>query len=272
MPTVNNSIIECYSRLADEYDDDVNLQSCWGLASAKALSSLRMADSYNTVLDVCCGTGRALLHLASKARLNVDFIGVDPATNMRKLAAQRTAHLSNVNILDGCFEALPIESAWADYLYSIFAFHWTTDLDASAAEVSRVLKRTGEMDLFFIGRNNGREFIEKTTPIFFRHMGPALLLASARMRKQLTKQGALELFAKYLGSSRLRVQETYETYYDSVEGHWGWWVRVEGHFVKLPPSTKRECYQEVRNALLTLVGAKGIPYTIHQLHVSLRRM
>jgi hypothetical protein len=27
------------------------------------------------------------------------------------------------------------------------------------------------MDLFFIGRSNGREFIEQTTPIFLKYLG-----------------------------------------------------------------------------------------------------
>ena len=47
-----------------------------------------------------------------------------------------------------------------NYLYSIFAFHWVSDVDASVKEVSRVLKPSGEMDLFFIGRDNTRGYTE----------------------------------------------------------------------------------------------------------------
>jgi ubiquinone/menaquinone biosynthesis C-methylase UbiE len=81
---------------------------------------------------------------------------------------------------------------------SIFAFHWTTDLEASVKEIARVLKPGSEMDLFCIGRNNVREFIQRTSPIFLKYMGPVLLLGSARLRKQLKKEEALQLFATTL--------------------------------------------------------------------------
>ncbi|MGA8100777.1 MAG: hypothetical protein WB869_01410, partial [Candidatus Acidiferrales bacterium] len=61
------------------------------------------------------------------------------------------------------------------------------------------------------------------------------------------------------------------TYYDTLEGHWGWWVRIEGHFLQMPPDTKEACDQEVKAALESLAGERGIPYTIHQLHVKVRR-
>jgi ubiquinone/menaquinone biosynthesis C-methylase UbiE len=271
MAVIANPIVETYSHLADLYDDESNLRSCWGRASGKALASLRIRDSYKTVLDVGCGTGRALLHLASQNVPEIQFIGIDPATNMCKRAACRAADYANIKILSGCFEQMPLESAAVDYLYSIFAFHWVIDVDESVKEMLRVLKPTGEMDLFFIGRDNGLEVIQKTTPIFLKYMGPALLLASARMRKQLRKEQAFEVFARFFPRSQVSVEESYDTYYDTLEGHWGWWVRIEGHFMQLPPGKKRQCYQEVKSALITLADDRGIPYTIHQLHVRLRR-
>src|SRR5438128_1256766 len=189
---VPNPIVETYSRLADRYDDELNVHSCWGRAAERALSSIVLRDSHEFVLDVGCGTGRPLAHLASKARPGVRFIGLDPAENMRKRAMLRTSQHRNVEIRDGSFETMPLEAQSVDYLFSIFAFHWTTDLDASVKEIARVLKPAGEMDLFFIGRNNGREFIQKSTPIFLKYMGPALLLNSARMLKQLTSQAAFQ--------------------------------------------------------------------------------
>ena len=267
----SNPIVETYSRLAHEYDDDLNIRSCWGRAAEKALTSISIKDSYNVVLDIGCGTARALAHLASKGRPGVQWIGIDPAEKMRKLALDRTQALSNVRILDGCFESIPLESKSVDYVFSIFAFHWTTNLDASVRELSRVLKPSGEMDLFFIGRNNGREFIQATTRIFLKHMGPALLLESASMRKQLTKTAASQLFTQSFNPAQLSVEESYETYYDSLEGHWAWWVRIEGHFMRIPHGKREACDHEARLAIANLVRGNEIPYTLHQLHVKLRR-
>jgi ubiquinone/menaquinone biosynthesis C-methylase UbiE len=271
MQATINPIIETYSRLAKTYDDDSNQHSCWGLAAERALASLIIRDDYRLVLDVGCGTGRALSRLAYNSKPGIQFIGIDPAKNMRGRAIERTKRNPNIKILDGGFEHIPLEPYSVDYMYSIFAFHWTTDLEASVKEISRVLKPTAEMDLFFIGRNNGREFIQRTSPIFLKYMGPALLLDSARMRKQLKKEEAFGLFAEMLPPERLSVEESYETYYDSLDGHWGWWVRIEGQFIGIPSDKRETCNREVRHALLSLAGEEGIPYTIHRLHVMLRR-
>jgi ubiquinone/menaquinone biosynthesis C-methylase UbiE len=268
---MSNPIVETYSRLAYQYDDEVNMHSCWGRAADEALNSIRIVSPYRVVLDVGCGTGRALVRLASESRPDVRFIGIDPAENMRKRAVQRAGSVSNIEIREGSFEFIPMEPASVDYLFSIFAFHWTTDLNQSVTEMARVLKPEGEMDLFFIGRNNGREFIEQTTPIFLQYLGPKRLLESAGLRKQLKREEAFRLFSRAFEPSRLSVQESYNTYYDSLEGHWGWWVRIEGHFVQMPIVTKQQCDQKVKEALQNLSSQQGIPYTIHRLHVRLRR-
>jgi ubiquinone/menaquinone biosynthesis C-methylase UbiE len=267
-----NPVVETYSRLASKYDDELNLRSCWGRAAEKALDAIVIKPDYQVVLDVGCGTGRALLRLASESRPSVQFLGIDPAKNMRRLAIQRTQHQPNVRIVDGSFEKMPFERGSVDYLYSILAFHWTTNPSEAVREMARVLRPTGEMDLFFIGRNNGREFIRATTSLFLKYMGPAHLLESARMRLQLKKEAAFPLFSFVFEPHQLSVEESYDTYYDTLEGHWAWWVRIEAQLAPIPKEKKRECNREVKEALLKLTEDRGIPYTIHQLHVSLRRV
>ena len=266
-----NPIVETYSRLAREYDEDANFVSCWGRASERALSTIHLREDYQVVVDMGCGTGRAIHALASAGSPHSQFIGIDPAENMCHIAAQKAAEQKSVQIRQGAFEKIPLETNSVDYIYSILAFHWVTDLAASVAEIARVLKPDGEMDLFFIGRDNGREFIQKTSALFLKYMGPALLLDSARLRKQLTREAASQLFSQAFPSPGLSVDESFTTYYDTLEGHWSWWVRVEGHFVKIPAEKKAACDRDVRQALQSLAGPQGIPYTIHELHVKLRR-
>jgi ubiquinone/menaquinone biosynthesis C-methylase UbiE len=267
---MSNLVVETYSRLADKYDDEMNLQSCWGRAADRIQSSLVVEDTDQVVVDVGCGTGRGLLQLAGRTRPNIQFIGIEPAENMRRCAQRRIENRTNISILKGCFEEIPLESQSVDYLFSIFAFHWVTDLRASAQEIRRVLKPNGHMDLFFIGRNNGHEFIRKTSPIFLKYMGLGRFLESARMRTQLTRAESLRLFSKTFDPRQVDADESCETYYDSLEGHWGWWVRIEGQFVSMPPEARKACDQEVRRALSDLSTEKGIPYSIHCLHLMLR--
>ena len=266
---IDNPVIETYSRLASEYDSHHNVASCWGRVTQHSVGLVAVKNTHRTVVDAGCGTGRELLELASLSPA-VQFIGVEPAANMRQIAIARTAPRANVQILDGSFESLPLENRSVDYLYSILAFHWTTDLDESVAELRRVLKRRGEMDLTFIGRHNGREFIRKTTPVFFRFMSPAALVKAASLRKQLTLEETKALFRKVFSSPGLTVKESYRTYYDTLEGHWGWWVRIEGQLLDIPSGKKAESDKAVRAALSTLATDKGIPYTVHLMHVSLR--
>src|SRR2546428_10103195 len=131
---------------------------------------------------------------------------------MQKVAAGRTAPYPNVRIVEGRFESLPLETRSVDYLYSILAFHWTTDPSKSVAELARVLRTTGEMDLSFIGRNNGREFIQKTTPVFFRYMTPAMMAKAVSLRKQLTLDEVTALFHDAFDARRLTVSESYRPY------------------------------------------------------------
>ena len=265
----DNPVVETYSRLASEYDSVVNRSSCWGLLGHELLPYLRVKDVHRSVVDVGCGPGVELTHLAAHSKSSTRFIGVEPAPNMRQLAETKTAGYSNVEILPGGFEALPLRDNAVDYLYSILAFHWATDLESSVAELGRVLAPAGEMDLMFIGRENGKEFIRATTPVFFRYLRPAALLRAASLRHQLTIQETVQLFQSVFPADRLRVEESFHTYYDTLEGHWAWWIRIEGQLVEIPHEKKDACDVALREAISTLTTESGIPYTVHLMHVRL---
>jgi ubiquinone/menaquinone biosynthesis C-methylase UbiE len=270
---MTNSVIDTYSRLAEQYDDPRNRASCWGQITDVACELVTFRELYKTIVDVGCGTGQELVRLAAKYPVDVQLTGVEPADNMRTIARARAGPFRNVRILDGRFEDLPLESQSVDYLYSILAFHWTTDVERSVAELARVLKPAGEFDLTFIGRDNGHEFIRKTTPIFFRFMTPAQMVEAASMRKQLTRLEALSVFRRHFANrSGLAVEESYHTYFDTLEGHWSWWVRVEGQFVRIPADRRIACDQAVKAALGALATERGIPYTVHLLHVRLHNV
>jgi len=266
-----NQVVETYSRLADEYDSLGNTNSCWGRVTKHSLGLITLQEKYKVVVDVGCGVGRELAQLASHDSPEVEFIGIEPATKMREIAIARTAQYPNVRILDGTFESLPLQVRSVDYLYSILAFHWTTDPAEAVNEFARVLKPSGEMDLTFIGRYNGREFIQKTTPIFFKYMTPEMMVRAASLRKQLTVEQTYTLFRKVLGSQGLTVTESYHTYNDTLDGHWSWWVRIEGQLVNISQAVRGDCDGELKAAIAQLETDKGIPYTVHLLHVRLRR-
>jgi ubiquinone/menaquinone biosynthesis C-methylase UbiE len=271
LQSTSDPVVETYSKLADVYDDPSNIESCWGFVANHSLGLVSIRPEHETVVDVGCGTGRHLFQLASEHPQTTRFVGIEPAANMRRIAAARTSPFPNVRVLDGRFESLPLETHSADYLYSILAFHWTRDLRRSVAELARVLRPTGEMDLMFIGRHNGREFIHATTPVFFRYLTPAMMVQAVSLRKQLPVEEATALFREAFDAADVTVSESYHTRHDTLEGHWAWWVRIEGQFVNVPPDKRADCDRAVRAALATLETPEGIPYTVHLLHVRVRR-
>jgi hypothetical protein len=106
--------------------------------------------------------------------------------------------------------------------------------------------------------------------VFVKYLTPAAMVRAASLRKQLTVEEARALFGAAFRSPALTVTESYRTYHDTLEGHWGWWVRIEGQLVDIPPGRGAACAHAVREAIASLATDRGIPYTVHLLHVRLR--
>lgn len=260
-------VVLAYSRRAADYDSPENLASCWGRNALELASRLPAGPGRGLIVDVGCGAGGALAQLAARCPPPARLLGIEPAAGLRERARAALAGFPNVAVRDGRFEALPLDAGTVGYLFSIMAFHWVADAARSAREIARVLRAGGEADLFFVGRWNGREFIRATSPIFLRHMGPARLLEAARLRQHLEAGEAHALFESALPGRTVTVEEEYRTYHDDLDGHWAWWVRIEGQLMRIPEERRVACEEQVRAALQALATADGIPYTLHILHV-----
>ncbi len=268
--TSDQAILDAYSEQASLYDAEANQQSCWGRMASVTVDSLSIAPGRKCVVDVGCGTGRELAQLATRVSAPTQLIGIEPALGMRLLACENTCSFPNVTVLDGRFEAIPLPDASVDHLYSIHAFHWVLQPEAAIAELQRVLAPDADLDVFFAGRGTGQEFISTTSRILRRHLGLGRWLESAKLRTQLTLEQTRDLFARGMPQRHIDVREVVETHFDTLEGHWAWWVRIGGHFASLDPAARSECFDEVRQALQSLQTDAGIPYTTHTLHVTMQ--
>lgn len=269
--TASNAIVDGYSQVAEQYDGAANAESFWDGISRAATDAIDLGRGYRRIADVACGTGTALHQLAGRVGGDVALVGVEPSAGMRQRAEERTRELPSVDVVEGTFESLPLESKSVDYLYSHWAFHWTSDAEKAARELARVLTDDGELDLFFTGRSSGREFTPVISPIYSRYLGLNGLLESAKRRLALDADETRKLFEKHFDGTHLEVEDVYRTFHDTLDGHWGWWVRIEGHFADLADADRAACDDEVRAALSGLATDEGIPYTMHMVHVKLRR-
>jgi ubiquinone/menaquinone biosynthesis C-methylase UbiE len=265
-----DAVLDSYSEHASEYDLEANQRSCWGNLAAAELASLSIRSDTQCVVDAGCGTGTALVSLASRLRPSTRLVGIEPAAGMRAIASRRTSALPNVTVLEGRFEALPLADESVGHLYSIHAFHWVSDVDRAIGELQRVLAPGADLDVFFAGRGTGQEFIGATSGILLRHLGLAGWLASAKLRNQLTLEQAREAFGRGMPGRAVQVRELVETHFDTLEGHWAWFVRLEGHFAGLDSAARSDCFREMRQALRGLQADAGIPYTTRILHASTR--
>jgi len=267
---MNNEMIHSYSQIANAYESEVNRNSCWGQVADRFVRCVlleKVRRVRGDVGDIGCGTGRTLFDLAAGAKASTKFTGVEPAEMMRQIASSRVQGRDNIRIIDGRFESLGLPDGSFDYVYSILAFHWTEDPTRSVGELRRVLRHDGRMDLLFTGRWTGREFIRATTPVYMRHLGPALLFRAVGLRRQFTVPETVELFSRAFPQENVRVTESFETHYDTLESHMGWWIRFEGQLGGLPTDRLETCRAEVSQALSRLGTERGIPYTTHLIHV-----
>lgn len=107
------------------------------LPAAEAVVAAAGLKRGDRVVDIGCGTGNAAL-LA--ARRGAEVIGVDPASRLIDVAAERAAREGvEASFRPGEAASLPIPDASADVAMSVFGIIFAADAAAAAAEIDRVL-------------------------------------------------------------------------------------------------------------------------------------
>ncbi|GEP33563.1 methyltransferase type 11 [Nocardioides szechwanensis] len=104
-----------------------------------ALRSLADWDG-TTVLDLGCGTG---FHLPGFAATAGQVIGVEPHPDLLALARRRTRALSNVILLQGTAQEVPLPAASVDVVHARWAYFFGPGCEPGLAELDRVVRRGG---------------------------------------------------------------------------------------------------------------------------------
>jgi SAM-dependent methyltransferase len=89
-----------------------------------------------TVLDLGAGTGKLTRVLAARY---AHVIALEPLTEMRAILAER---VPTAEALPGTAEAIPLDDASVDAVFTGQAFHWFAN-DVAVAEIARVLRPGG---------------------------------------------------------------------------------------------------------------------------------
>jgi len=125
---------------------EASVQSFAGVANPFALGRLEPGQ---VVLDLGCGAGTDLLVAAQMVGPEGHAIGVDltPAMLERALRSAREMGLGNVELHQTLIESLPLPDASVDIVISNGVIDLVPDKDAVFAEIDRVLRPGGRLQL-----------------------------------------------------------------------------------------------------------------------------
>lgn len=123
-----------------------NTASFAGVANPHSIAPLRAGE---TVVDIGCGAGMDLMLAARHVGPNGRAIGVDmtPAMAEKARAGARAAGLANVEVRVGDALDLPLDDASVDVVLSNGVINLTPDKEKAYAEIRRVLKPGGRLQL-----------------------------------------------------------------------------------------------------------------------------
>lgn len=138
--------VEAFDERAPGYESGWLGRLHHDIADRSAALVLRSGPAPVHVLDVGCGTGYLLRHLAQSCPAAEDLVGIDPAASMVEQARAR-AQDNRLRFSSGTAEHLAFANASFDVVVSTTSFdHWL-DQGAGLLECARVLSPGGRIVL-----------------------------------------------------------------------------------------------------------------------------
>ena len=125
---------------------ETSIESFAGTGNPFSLGELKPGER---VLDVGSGAGIDTLIAARMVGPDGYVVGVDmtPAMLAKARSAAAAAGLPNVEFREGYAEDLPVPDGWADVVISNGVLNLMPDKSATLAEMARVLKPTGRLQI-----------------------------------------------------------------------------------------------------------------------------
>jgi arsenite methyltransferase len=111
----------------------------------KLLEAIPLKDLSN-VLDIGCGTGFPLLELAMRLGPSCHLTGIDPWKAGMARIKDRISHyeISNISLIEGVAENMPLPSDFFDLLVSNNGINNVQDLEQAFKECNRVARKGAE--------------------------------------------------------------------------------------------------------------------------------
>ena len=112
----------------------------WGLSKVEI-------PAHANVLDIGCGGGRTLEHLASRVRVG-KVVGLDysgDSVSVAQKSNQKLIFSGRVEVLQGAVSSIPFSDATFDFVTAVETYYFWPDIHADLAEIRRVMKPHGKL-------------------------------------------------------------------------------------------------------------------------------
>jgi demethylmenaquinone methyltransferase/2-methoxy-6-polyprenyl-1,4-benzoquinol methylase len=143
---------EFYSQIFRSYDL-VNRLFTFGMDKRWRKNAARKCLSFNPgrVIDLCCGTGDAIITIAELSNRSIEIVGYDFNKEMLDIAKEKVSKrkLENIEFIQGDAASIPFEKNSFDCITIAFGFRNLTyknpNMQKHLQEMARVLKESGRM-------------------------------------------------------------------------------------------------------------------------------
>jgi ubiquinone/menaquinone biosynthesis C-methylase UbiE len=130
----------------------------------KVIAQLNILPHHH-LLDIGCGTGWAVHHIAKKLNDEGKFFGIDISNGMLDKARQKVNGYKNVTFIKSSSDELPFENEYFDFVICTNSFHHYPFPQKTLSEIYRVLKSNGQVFILDISNDN---ILAKALDKYFR--------------------------------------------------------------------------------------------------------
>ena len=115
-----------------------------GIQRRQAILETILINRGDTIIDIGCGGGQLLEHLAKAIDPSGHVYGLDPSEGQLEQAKKRCKEFENVTFIHGFADNIALESNSCNIATSTQTFEYVKDIDSSLNETTRLLASNGQ--------------------------------------------------------------------------------------------------------------------------------
>jgi ubiquinone/menaquinone biosynthesis C-methylase UbiE len=259
--TIRKSTVSSYStRGSKVYEDPMNKNFLYGDITVRFLEQISFQPDDRVVLDIGCGTGFGFDELYGQFQeRGMRGIGIEPAGGMLEIAFDKYQNEEMFSFDSGSFEKIPLQDSSVDKIISTLALHWVKSLEAAAAEMRRVLKDTGSLDILMIAKDDGAHFKKAIVNALRNHLTFSQIMDTAMLVQRVTPEQVKTAFSPFDDCFNIEVQKFNDIVHGTFDEHMKWW-KARSSPVIAEVEDKNRFMVDLREELGKIGTDKGIPF------------